>query len=51
MDLEKAWQQAKATAEIEGFYFTPEDEKVIKEVFTGKRSREDLINDFKQKKP
>lgn len=47
--IEKAWQQAKASAEIEGFRFTPEDEKIIKDAITGKRTREDLINKYKQK--
>ncbi|WP_096271765.1 antitoxin VbhA family protein [Paucisalibacillus globulus] len=48
--LEKAWQLAKASAEIEGFQFTPEDERIIKDLSTGKRDIESLINKYKQKK-
>jgi len=46
--LEKAWKQAKATAEIEGFIFTKEDEKVIKSVASGKMTREALIEKLKK---
>ncbi len=48
--LEKAFQQAKASVEIEGFIISTEDEKMIKDVATGKRSIESLINDYKQNK-
>lgn len=46
--LEKAWKQAKASAEIEGHVFTPEDEKVIKAVASGKMTREALIENLKK---
>lgn len=46
--LEKAWQQAKATAEIEGAVFTAEDEKVIKAVASGKMTKEELIKRHKR---
>lgn len=46
--LEKAWQQAKASAEIEGFTFTKEDEEVIKAVASGKMTREALIEKLKK---
>jgi len=46
--LEKAWQQAKASAEIEGFVFDEEDEKVIKAVASGKMTREELIEKLKK---
>lgn len=42
--LERAWKQAKASAEIEGFRFTPEDERIIKDVASGKMTRQQLLD-------
>jgi Antitoxin VbhA len=41
-----AFEQAKATIELEGFKLTAEDEKIIKAVATGKMTRDQLIEDL-----
>jgi len=48
MTLEKAWEQAKATAGIEGITFSDEDERVIKAVVTGEMTREELIKKLRE---
>jgi hypothetical protein len=46
--LEKAYQHAKHQLEVEGFIVTPEDEKDIKAVMSGKMTREHLIKKLKR---
>ena len=45
-----AFEQAKATIELEGFKVTAEDEKIIKAVSTGKMTRDQLIKSLENKK-
>jgi Antitoxin VbhA len=47
--LEKAFEQAKASAEIEGFIVTEEDEKIVKSVVSGEMTIEELIDLHKKK--
>lgn len=47
--LEIVYRSAKASLELEGFTLTKEDEKDIKDVLSGKKSKKDLINELKQK--
>lgn len=46
--LEKAYRLAKANMELEGFIFDDEDEKDIKAVLSGEKSRKELIEELKQ---
>lgn len=50
VELDKAFQKAKASAEIEGFKFTKEDEHQIKSVMSGQKSRQQLIKELKEGK-
>lgn len=42
-EVNDAFRYAKHSLELEGLKVTAEDEKVMKDVFTGKMSREQLI--------
>jgi len=46
--LEKAYRQAKATMELEGFVFDEEDERDIKAVLTGQMTIEELTKKIKR---
>lgn len=47
--LEKAFEQAKANMELEGFTITKEDEKYIKAVLRGEKTIQQLISEFSGK--
>lgn len=49
-EFEKAFRQAKASMELEGFTITEKDRETIRKVCMGEMSHEELINDLKQKK-
>lgn len=46
--VNELYEQAKATMELEGFVFTEEDEKVIKEVISGRKPFHELIRELKK---
>lgn len=46
-NLEKVFEQAKATIELEGFKLTSEDERIIKDVVSGKMTRKELLDQYK----
>lgn len=47
--LEEAFQYAKHSLELEGFKITKEDEMNMKAVFTGELTKQELIEQLKQR--
>lgn len=47
-NLHEAFEQAKATIELEGFKLTGEDERIIKDVASGKMTRQQLLDQYKK---